>query len=315
MVVPGDSLWAIAQQYYGDPYLWPTIWDANRWITYSHWIYPGDPIVIPGRPTVVSEAPPPPTEPVPEPWTPPPPAPAKPAPPPAPPSGPTMIPAASQIEMLCAPQLASGIDSAADTIFAREEPDKTLLGTGDIVYVRGGAAHGMTPGQRFIVKRDDGKVYDPARREEHARFIRNLGWLRIIAVQEESATAEIEVSCDAMQVGDAVVPMTPVPVPMVEVVPLKAISGITEGTEGQVLVSFDPRATINGAGHFVGVDLGNGAGATVGDRVLFWRPGENGAPRRVLAQGIVIATGEMGSTVKLMESVVEVRIGDRAQLL
>ncbi|MGZ8851554.1 MAG: LysM peptidoglycan-binding domain-containing protein, partial [Thermoanaerobaculia bacterium] len=27
----GDTLWALAQQFYGQPYLWPQLWEANTW--------------------------------------------------------------------------------------------------------------------------------------------------------------------------------------------------------------------------------------------------------------------------------------------
>ena len=45
-VVPGDTLWDLANTYLGDPYLWPQIWERNPYIKDSHWIYPGDPIAI-----------------------------------------------------------------------------------------------------------------------------------------------------------------------------------------------------------------------------------------------------------------------------
>src|SRR5262249_53870659 len=54
VVVKGDTLWDIAQRYYNNPFLWPQIWDANKYIPNAHWIYPGDPIVIPPL-TPVSE--------------------------------------------------------------------------------------------------------------------------------------------------------------------------------------------------------------------------------------------------------------------
>ena len=46
IVVPGDTLWAIAGKYLGNSYLWPQIWEKNTYILDAHWIYPGDPVVI-----------------------------------------------------------------------------------------------------------------------------------------------------------------------------------------------------------------------------------------------------------------------------
>ena len=34
-----------------NPYLWPQIWDQNRYITDAHWIYPGDPSSCPRSPS------------------------------------------------------------------------------------------------------------------------------------------------------------------------------------------------------------------------------------------------------------------------
>jgi hypothetical protein len=45
-VVAGDTLWDLAATYLGDPYLWPQLWERNPYIKDSHWIYPGDPVVI-----------------------------------------------------------------------------------------------------------------------------------------------------------------------------------------------------------------------------------------------------------------------------
>ena len=53
IIQKGDTLWDLAGKWFEDPFLWPQIWDENRYILDSHWIYPGDPLVVPGRPTVV----------------------------------------------------------------------------------------------------------------------------------------------------------------------------------------------------------------------------------------------------------------------
>lgn len=42
----GDTLWSICEQYYGDPYLWPELWEMNKFITNPHWLKPGDVIKL-----------------------------------------------------------------------------------------------------------------------------------------------------------------------------------------------------------------------------------------------------------------------------
>jgi hypothetical protein len=48
IVQTGDTLWSLAQRFYGDPHLWPQLWEQNQYILDSHWIYPGDPLIITG---------------------------------------------------------------------------------------------------------------------------------------------------------------------------------------------------------------------------------------------------------------------------
>lgn len=42
----GDTLWDICQTYYGDPNLWPKLWEMNPFVTNPHLLKPGDIITL-----------------------------------------------------------------------------------------------------------------------------------------------------------------------------------------------------------------------------------------------------------------------------
>jgi hypothetical protein len=46
IVQKGDTLWSICDKYYHDPFLWPELWEMNKFITNPHWLKPGDVITL-----------------------------------------------------------------------------------------------------------------------------------------------------------------------------------------------------------------------------------------------------------------------------
>ena len=46
LVVRGDTLWDICEKYYGDPDLWPKLWEMNQFVTNPHLLEPGDVITL-----------------------------------------------------------------------------------------------------------------------------------------------------------------------------------------------------------------------------------------------------------------------------
>jgi hypothetical protein len=45
-VQKGDTLWSICEKYYGDPDLWPKLWEMNPFITNPHLLKPGDVLTL-----------------------------------------------------------------------------------------------------------------------------------------------------------------------------------------------------------------------------------------------------------------------------
>ena len=59
VVKKGDTLWALSNTYYGNPWAWPQVWSLNPQIENPHWIYPGDQVrtrsAITSKSTKISE--------------------------------------------------------------------------------------------------------------------------------------------------------------------------------------------------------------------------------------------------------------------
>ncbi len=57
-VVKGETLWALAERYLDNPFLWPVIYEANTdRIQDPHWIYPHQMLIIPGLEGAPAQAP------------------------------------------------------------------------------------------------------------------------------------------------------------------------------------------------------------------------------------------------------------------
>jgi hypothetical protein len=145
IVERGDTLWDLSARYLGNPFLWPQIWDQNKYIPDAHWIYPGDPIVIsPIEPVSeeriaeeIEEAPmeePVPSEPAIE-------APVR-----------REYPIALDADLYCSGFITPELDVLSMRIIGNEDSVlKVALSTNDIVYLNQGEAEGISPGDEFTI--------------------------------------------------------------------------------------------------------------------------------------------------------------------
>jgi hypothetical protein len=254
-IVKGDTLWDLAGTYLKDPYLWPKIWERNQYVLDSHWIYPGDPLVIPPLPVVVPEvAQGQPTAPVAEAPAPLPeeselppgiedeqaralespipvvpenaPAPeaptqvaeARPETEPAPaPAPPAPLSAVHETDMECAEWIVDKFRHPDLEIAGMEDAQGVLATVGDYVLLNQGEKDGIKPGAEYTVVKPGGLVENPANGRNVGINVKPLGRLKVAIVHPRSSTAEILSACEHLGVGDYLVPYEPVPVPMVSV--------------------------------------------------------------------------------------------------
>ncbi len=351
VIVPGDTLWDLSGKYLENPFLWPQIWDVNQYITDSHWIYPGDPLLVPGKPTVIGEAGPPAIEmtqpPIAEATEPERPATAATAssatPKTAAPAAPVLSPIADEIDVNCSSYILDSYEEPDLQIREREDGSRTILGEGDIVFLNKGMDAKLTPGDEFTILVHTGVVPHPIFDEQVGERVRRVGRLKVIALQERGATAEIVQSCDAIEVGMHLVAYEEVPIPIATPVEFRRY-GVHLSTEnaGYIVDSFPEKAAI-ADGDLVNIDMGSDSGLRPGDVLTVFREwggavqfsstesyieGEQARAERhraegqepadfaqtILGQIVVLQTQKHTATGKIVLSTREMALGDRVIL-
>jgi hypothetical protein len=305
IIVKGDTLWDLANQYFQNPFLWPQLWNANRYITNPHWIYPGDPLVIPELDVVrgaeeeagAPGAPGAPGEPGAEPG-----APGAPGP-----VGPTLIPATEEVSIQCAGYVTDKEDESLRVIGNEEGDGKISLATGDIVYINGGTADGVSPGDMFYLQRRDRKV-------DTGWQVTRTGWVIVLAAQERSAIAEITTACVDVRKEDYLLPFEQIPVPLIQPeAPATRLTPETGQLRGQIAASLDWIGSM-GQGNMVSIDLGERDGVIPGNIFTIFRYLYKGVQRKMLGELVVLTVQEKTATAKISYSYDYIVTGDEIEL-
>jgi hypothetical protein len=339
VVAAGDTLWDLAARYLGDPYLWPQLWERNQYILDAHWIYPGDPLLLgpevaPADTLAQGDTSGAPSE-----------TPAEPVPPPegaltAAEAAGAPVPLGAESDIYCQgyvgeldeqfPHAIIGSEYDALGLQNRVEAGgvggygvtggygpvgtvKIDLSAGDIVYVDGGRAAGLSAGTLFTAVAPEKPIVHPVRREVVGRYYRYLGRVRILSVQETTAIAEIVQSCDPLVVGSLLRPFVPEPVPLgrsTAMRPLNFPVPSEELLDAPTIVYAKDDILALGADHVVHVDLGE-QDATPGDIYTIYRENRPGLPPIVLGELAVLSVHKRFSVAKILESRYTVHLGDR----
>lgn len=347
-IVRGDTLWDLAQKYYGDPYLWPQLWEQNRWVEDAHWIYPGDPLVL----------------------------------------GVEVAPAEVTDDGTLVDDLTAGDETAGDTDddastatdsglsgiltakqaagdpralgylsdvecggyvadegevfpyrligsehgvllpnlrgegrvvgevgrFGELSTARVNLTDGDLVYLDGGRGAGLTPGQMLVVVEPQRLVRRPDRRREPlGQLYRNLARLRVLTVQPDLAIAEVLRACAGVQSGMGVKVFEPDPLPVGRrgrPWPVSMPVASTELAEAPVVVTSIDGLLSLGQDHLVFIDRGAADDVLPGDLYTIYRANREGLPPVVLGELVVVSVRGRLALARITESRFAVLIGD-----
>ena len=339
IVVRGDTLWDLSRHYLGNPYLWPQIWERNQYVLDAHWIYPGDPLVvgieIAPADAVGALA----TEEV---------APAIAAAPSEPTDDDaardrkarlTPVPLGSESDIYCSGYIGdldesfptAIIGSEYETLMPRLESlevwstargssgcgdtVKYELDAGDILYVDGGRAAGLTPGALFVVVEPRNEVRHPVTREVVGRYYAYEGRVRILTVQEDRAIAEIVHSCRGVHVGARMRPLEPEPVPLARRPTPRPYNDPTTNdlSEAPAIVLADSTLFTLGEDHVVFIDRGENDDVYPGDLFTIYRTSRAGMPPVAVGELAVLSVKSRSATAKIIQSRYPVHLGDRLE--
>ncbi len=325
----GDTLWALGNQFYGNAYLWPQLWEANTWITDAHWIYPGDTLLVEGEATSSASA---------QTGT------AATTTPAAETSSADQTPTSTaplttaEISPVAGPPIALGTEwdiycygytgdpneampnhissfEDVEVLFQPGAEEQTNgVSAGDLIYISGGTATGIMPGDIYLVVEPEGLVYHPRTNALLGRYYDFRGQVKIICADEHNARAIVTQSCKEIHAGAKLKPWPQLPIPLARIPALPAFCDDPTGKTGGFIVSSSGWEGALGEGNLVTIDLGRDDQVQPGDFFTVWRESPVvGQPRQVLGEIGILTTEAHTATARIMAMRRTMEPGDRIE--
>ena len=323
----GDTLWALAQQFYGQPYLWPQLWETNTWITDAHWIYPGDVLLVEGeaaqanvatgttatsRSTTTTESS---SEPQPSAVT-------------TATLGrtePTPVALGTEADVYCYGYLGDPNEPMPNRVASFEDVEamfqpgsvhqNAAAVEGALIYIDGGTSSGLVAGETYLAVLPGDLVYHPRTGEVIGRHYDYRGQIRVLCADEAHARAIVTSSCKEIEVGTRLKPMPQLPIPIARVPDLPAFCDYPTGRDNGFIVSAaKDQSQALGVGDLVQINIGRDDQLQPGDFLTVFRDSPvEGQPRQVLGEIGILTTENRTATGKIVAMRRSMVVGDQVE--
>ena len=161
-----------------------------------------------------------------------------------------------------------------EIVGAEQEQEQRKFSDGDVVYINAGSAQGIKEGQTFQIIRPRGDVKG-VHKQKHGfvgTYIQDLGQLEVFKVRENTAAAQITMSCDQVLLGDLLTPVPDreAPVRRAEANLDRFVDPSGKQT-GRLMMARDSRELLT-RNDVVYIDLGSEDQVKRGDYLTIYRP-------------------------------------------
>ena len=329
-----DTLWELAKKYMKNNYLWPKIWELNKYVANSHWIYPGDPLIIPhvqevspgviaGTETAAEKAvereskmyefKPEDVAGVSDEGE----------------TGATAVgdedfleditqikPIAKYYDLHCYDTVLPEENMFDARIISSEKPVLNLK-IYDYIFIDLGTDQDIKTGDVFSVMHID--EYRPVKHPINDSFIgwtyENAGKIKVVMSFDNFSIARIIENCGTIQIGDQIRPLVKIPVPLLqETADVSFYEKESAKPQGYIIYA-QLSHTLLAKDKLGVINLGKEDKIQIGDLLTVYRDNAVvGLPRVILGKAVVLVVEETTSVIKLLQNRLEVEIGDMVEV-
>jgi hypothetical protein len=207
----------------------------------------------------------------------------------------------------CAPHLTFTNPTSKLHISGSTAPDRHLVfATGQTVTIDGGTSAGVEAGQEYFVRRLPRRFGARGPDFDNPLNVHTVGWVKIVSVESNVATAKVTHICDAMMAGDYLEPFA---APVTHAI----LDGdVRYDNLARLLGGDEDRSTI-GINQYMTMDRGSDHGLRPGTRIVVLRDKKEGALVEI-GEGIVLQVRPETSTVQITRARDAVYTGDLAAI-
>jgi hypothetical protein len=322
----GDTLWHLANQFYGNAYLWPQLWESNTWITDAHWIYPGDVLLVEGEAANTNVATS--TTATSSTLT----------------GGAQNLPANNMQTPLAAvtpvgAPVALGYESDLYCWGYLGDPNEPMPNRldsfedvemmyqpgvvtqsmsardGDVVFIKGGTATGLVAGETYLLVEPGDLVEHPVTKATLGRHYDFVGQVRILCADANRATGLITQACREVNITARLKPMPQLPIPIARVPTMPTFCDAPSNQRPGYIVNSKGFDFGLGIGDLVEINLGQQEQIQPGDLLTVYRdPSLPGQPREVLGEIGVLTTENHTATARVIEMRRTMTVGDKLEM-